>query len=98
MKKISESAVRRLFLYLRLLRNVAGKQGLILSQELAPDVADRLAKAGVSAILNLAPVEIGPNEETLVRTRDLELELQGLTFHAHLFPRRGALPHMKVAG
>ncbi len=35
MKKISESAVRRLSQYLRLLRDVAGKQGLISSQELA---------------------------------------------------------------
>jgi len=34
-KKISESAVRRLSPYLRLLRDVAGKQGLISSQELA---------------------------------------------------------------
>lgn len=33
-KKISESAVRRLSPYLRLLRDVAGKQALISSQEL----------------------------------------------------------------
>ena len=150
MKKISESAVRRLSLYLRLLRVAAGKQELISSQELAersgatsaqvrkdlslfgsfgqrgrgyevhggkvgaklgglevsridslervvrereveigiittppeaaPDVADRLTRAGVSAILNFAPVKIGGNEGTVVRTMDLALELEGLTF------------------
>ena len=96
MKKISESAVRRLSLYLRPLRVVAGKQELISSQELAereveigiittppeaaPDVADRLARAGVSAILNFAPVKIAGNEGTVVRTMDLALELEGLTF------------------
>ena len=48
--------------------------------EAAPDVADRLARAGVSAILNFAPVKIGGNEGTVVRTMDLALELEGLTF------------------
>jgi NADH/NAD ratio-sensing transcriptional regulator Rex len=103
-KKISESAVRRLSLYLRPLRVVAGKQELISSRELAersgstsaqrgvkigiittppeaaPDVADRLARAGVSAILNFALVKIAGNEGTVVRTMDLALELEGLTF------------------
>jgi redox-sensing transcriptional repressor len=48
--------------------------------DVAPEVAERLAKAGVSAILNFAPVKIGAGDSLVVRTMDLALELEGLTF------------------
>ena len=48
--------------------------------EVAPAVADRLSKAGVSAILNFAPVEVAKAGLPVVRTMDLALELEGLTF------------------
>ncbi len=43
-------------------------------------MADRLAKAGVSAILNFAPVKLRSGDSLVVRTMDLALELEGLTF------------------
>ena len=65
----------------RVVREREVKIGIITTPpEAAPDVADRLTRAGVSAILNFAPVKIGGNEGTVVRTMDLALELEGLTF------------------
>ncbi len=65
----------------RVVREREVRIGIITTPpEAAPDVADRLTRAGVSAILNFAPVKIGGNEGTVVRTMDLALELEGLTF------------------
>jgi redox-sensing transcriptional repressor len=65
----------------RVIREREVEIGIITTPpEAATDVADRLARAGVSAILNFAPVKIGGNEGTVVRTMDLALELEGLTF------------------
>lgn len=48
-------------------------------REAAEDVAERLAAAGVRAILNFAPVEVTAGEVP-VRTMDVVLELEGLTY------------------
>jgi redox-sensing transcriptional repressor len=65
----------------RVIREREVEIGIITTPpEAAPDIADRLATAGVSAILNFAPVKIGGDEGTVVRTMDLALELEGLTF------------------
>ncbi len=65
----------------RVIREREVEIGIITTPpEAAPDVADRLTRAGVSAILNFAPVKIGGNEGMVIRTMDLALELEGLTF------------------
>lgn len=48
--------------------------------EAAQGTASRLAAAGVFAILNFAPVKLQVPEEVAVRTMDVALELEGLTF------------------
>ncbi len=49
-----------------------------------PDAADatarRLTEAGVSAILNFAPVKLSTPDAVAVRTMDVALELEGLSF------------------
>jgi redox-sensing transcriptional repressor len=47
----------------------------------AQDVADRLAAAGVSSILNFAPTVISVPEEVSLRKVDLAVELQILSFY-----------------
>ncbi|MGK2948598.1 MAG: redox-sensing transcriptional repressor Rex [Acidimicrobiales bacterium] len=47
----------------------------------AQDVADRLARAGVSSILNFAPTVISVPEEVSLRKVDLAVELQILSFY-----------------
>ncbi len=46
----------------------------------AQDVADRLAEAGVRALLNFAPVKLDVPDEVVVRSMDVALELEGLSF------------------
>lgn len=46
----------------------------------AQEVADRLGRAGVPAILNFAPVKLAAPPATTVRTMDVSLELEGLSF------------------
>lgn len=48
--------------------------------EAAADVARRLASAGVGAILNFAPTEIQRVDDVPVRTVDVVLELEGLSY------------------
>lgn len=48
--------------------------------EAAEEVAGRLARAGVGAVLNFAPVELSPPGEMPVRTMDVVLELEGLSY------------------
>jgi redox-sensing transcriptional repressor len=48
--------------------------------ESAQTVADELVGAGVGAILNFAPVEIDVPDSVTVRTMDVALELEGLSF------------------
>ena len=48
--------------------------------EVAPAVAARLGRAGVRAILNFAPVELADIDGVPVRTVDIVLELEGLSY------------------
>jgi len=48
--------------------------------EAAPDVAAQLAEAGVGAILNFAPTELQEIDCVPVRTVDVVLELEGLSY------------------
>ena len=48
--------------------------------EEAEGIARCLADAGVSAVLSFAPIELGDRDPMVVRTMDLALELEGLTF------------------
>ena len=60
--------------------------------ESAQAVANELAAAGVGAILNFAPVEIDVPERVAVRTMDVALELEGLSFvltNGHRLASRG---------
>jgi redox-sensing transcriptional repressor len=47
----------------------------------AQDTADRLVAAGVTAILNFAPVVINVPEHVSIRKVDLSIELQILAFY-----------------
>lgn len=56
--------------------------GLIATPaEVAQDVADRMVAAGITAILNFAPVVLTVPEGVAVRKVDLTLELQVLNFY-----------------
>ncbi len=46
----------------------------------AQEVADRLADAGVRALLNFAPVKLDVGEDVVVRSMDVALEMEGLSF------------------
>ena len=46
----------------------------------AQEVADRLVEAGVQGLLNIAPVKLDAPEEVTVRSLDVALELEGLSF------------------
>ncbi len=48
--------------------------------EVAPDVARTLGRAGIGAILNFAPIELQADEGLPVRTVDIVLELEGLSY------------------
>ncbi len=60
----------------------AVKIGIIATPpEAAQDVAERLADAGVRAILNFAPVKLVLTEGVTTRSVDVGLELEGLSYH-----------------
>ena len=46
----------------------------------AQEVADRLAEAGVRALLNFAPVKLDLGGDVVVRSMDVALEMEGLSF------------------
>ena len=56
---------------------------LAISESDAQELADRLVKSGVRAILNFVPVQLLVPPEVKVRTVDLAAELQCLTYHLH---------------
>ncbi len=58
--------------------------------EAAPQVADALAAAGVEAILNFAPTELQDVDGVPVRTVDVVLELEGLSYLLSAARRRDA--------
>jgi redox-sensing transcriptional repressor len=60
----------------------------------AQDVADRLAEAGVTSILNFAPAVISVPPSASLRKVDLALELQILSFYR----QRTALDAAEVGG
>lgn len=56
----------------------------------AQETADRLVEAGLTAILNFAPVRISVPAGVIVRGMDVALELEGLTFFLSRRDRGGA--------
>jgi redox-sensing transcriptional repressor len=60
----------------------------------AQDVCDRLVAAGVTSILNFAPVVINVPEGVDIRKVDLSIELQILSFHEQ---RKAALSRLRTA-
>ncbi len=49
--------------------------------EAAQHVAERLAKAGVKAILNFAPIRISAPDSIIIKNVDLTLELENVSYH-----------------
>ena len=65
----------------RVIRERRAEIGIIATPpEVAEEVASRLTEAGVRAILNFAPVEVTSTGDVPVRTMDVALELEGLTY------------------
>jgi redox-sensing transcriptional repressor len=60
----------------------------------AQDAADRLVRAGVTSILNFAPVVLAVPREVFVRKVDLAIELQILSYHEQ---RRAVTPLRPVS-
>lgn len=63
----------------------AAKEGfdiavLAIPPEYAQAVADRVTKAGIKAILNFAPIQLVVPGDVTVRTVNMALELEGLSF------------------
>ncbi len=53
---------------------------LVTPAEVAQEVADRLVRAGVKAILNFAPVQLRVPQDVAVQTVNMALELETLSF------------------
>jgi redox-sensing transcriptional repressor len=53
---------------------------LVTPAEAAQEVADRLVRAGVKAILNFAPVQLRVPQDVAVQTVNMALELETLSF------------------
>ncbi len=53
---------------------------LVTPAEAAPAVAERLVRAGVKAILNFAPVQLAVPDDVEVKTVNLALELETLSY------------------
>jgi redox-sensing transcriptional repressor len=64
----------------------------------AQAVADRLVAAGITSILNFAPVVLNVPEGVDVRKVDLSIELQILAFHEQRKGGHGTLPQAEAAG
>lgn len=65
----------------RVIREAGVEIGIVATPpEAAQEVARRLAEAGVAAILNFAPVKLVGLEAVAVRTMDVVMELEGLTY------------------
>ena len=63
----------------------AAKEGfdiavLAIPPEFAQAVADRVTRAGIKAILNFAPIQLVVPADVTVRTVNMALELEGLSF------------------
>lgn len=53
---------------------------LAIPPEFAQGVADRITRAGIKAILNFAPIQLAVPGDVTVRTVNMALELEGLSF------------------
>ena len=53
---------------------------MVTPAEAAQEVADRLVESGVPAILNFAPVQLAVPETVAVKTVNLVLELEALSY------------------
>ena len=53
---------------------------LVTPAEVAQDLADRIVKLGVKAILNFAPVQLAVPEDVTVKNVNLALELEALSY------------------
>jgi redox-sensing transcriptional repressor len=56
---------------------------LVTPAEAAQPLADRLVKLGVTAILNFAPVQLVVPEDVVIKTVNLALELETLSYALH---------------
>ena len=57
----------------------------------AQEVADRLVEAGVTAIMNFAPVHLAVPDHVTIRKVDLSVELQILSFYEQVHANGGAV-------
>ncbi len=53
---------------------------LAIPTEDAQKVLDRISRAGIRAVLNFAPVQLHASGDTTVKTVNMAMELEGLTF------------------
>ena len=53
---------------------------LTIPPENAQEIVDRVVKAGIKAILNFAPVQLNVPADVTLRTVNMAMELEGLTF------------------
>ncbi|MDP7385267.1 MAG: redox-sensing transcriptional repressor Rex, partial [Nitrospinota bacterium] len=65
--------------------------------ESAQEVADRLVKAKVSAILNFAPIRLSVPAAVRLRNVDLGLELEGLAYYLTQDKRNARKPLLRGA-
>ena len=65
--------------------------------EAAQDVADRLVRAGVKAILNFAPVQISVPHDVHVKSVNMALELEALSNKHFSFITEEYLPKKLAA-
>ena len=61
-------------------RRSADIAAIVTPAEAAQEIADKLVKCGVSAILNFAPVQVTVPETVAVKTVNLVLELEALSY------------------
>jgi redox-sensing transcriptional repressor len=53
---------------------------LTIPPETAQEIVDRVVRAGIKAILNFAPVQLTVPADVTMRTVNMAMELEGLTF------------------
>jgi redox-sensing transcriptional repressor len=53
---------------------------LAVPTEVAQEVLDRIGRAGIKAVLNFAPVQLHAPADIAVKTVNMAMELEGLTF------------------
>ena len=76
------------------LETVIGERGVTIAvlatpAAVAQEVATRLVEAGVTAILNFAPVHLSVPDQVTIRKVDLSVELQILSFYEQVHANGG---------